>query len=61
MPKSKDLEEYSVRINTTISGLPAQWLTEWKQKGLVKSNSDAIRQSFRCFQESLKKSRVDET
>lgn len=57
--KEKDAD-YSVRINTTISGLPAKWLRDWKLKGYVKSNSDAVRQAFRCFQEKLKDSKVGE-
>lgn len=43
----------SVRINCVITGEPAQWLVEWKQRGLVKSNSDAVRAAFRVLQERI--------
>ena len=42
-----------VRINTIIEGEPATALLEWKRRGIVRSNTDAIRQSFRLFQEKL--------
>jgi hypothetical protein len=45
--------EPRVRINTIVDGEPAQWLLTWKRRGLVRSNSDAIRQAFRCFNEKL--------
>lgn len=43
----------SIRINTVISGEPAEWLLDWKLRGIVRSNSDAIRQAFRAFREKL--------
>ena len=46
--------ELVVRINCKIGGLPALWLLSWKDKGLVRSNTDAIRQAFRCFEEELR-------
>lgn len=42
-----------VRINTTISGEPAKWLTEWKERGLIVSNTDAILQAFRILHEHI--------
>jgi hypothetical protein len=50
----------SVRINTVISGEPAEWLQEWKERGIVSSNSDAIRQSFRVFHLCLPQRKLDE-
>jgi hypothetical protein len=41
------------RINTVISGEPALWLMEWKRRGLVLSNSDAVVQAFRVLQEKI--------
>ena len=46
-------ENPSIRINTVIRGDPALWLLEWKRRGIVRSNSDAIRQAFRAFREKL--------
>jgi hypothetical protein len=47
--KQKD----KTRINTVISGEPALWLMEWKRRGLVLSNSDAVVQAFRVLQEKI--------
>lgn len=43
-----------LRVNVTIRGgdIP-RWFREWKRRGLVKSCSDAIAQSFRLYQERL--------
>ena len=41
-----------IRINTVV-GEPAQWLTEWKKRGLVTSYTDAIIQALRVFNEKL--------
>jgi hypothetical protein len=41
------------RINTTITGEPALWLMEWKQRGLILSNSDAVVQAYRVLQEKI--------
>ena len=43
----------SVRINTVISGEPALWLQDWKERGLVRSNSEAVRQAFRALQDKI--------
>lgn len=42
-----------IRINTSITGEPAKWLCEWKRRGLVTSNTDAVIQAFRIFQERI--------
>lgn len=41
------------RINTSVKGDPAKWLHEWKRRGLVTSNTDAIIQAFRAFNEKI--------
>jgi hypothetical protein len=41
------------RINTIITGEPALWLMEWKQRGLILSNSDAVVQAYRVLQEKI--------
>ena len=41
------------RINTVLSGEPALWLMEWKRRGLILSNSDAVVQAFRALQEKI--------
>lgn len=46
-------KEFIVRTNCMIGGLPVQWFFSWKDKGLVRSNIDAVRQVFRCFEEEL--------
>lgn len=45
----------SIRINLTLRGEPAKWLKEWKRRGLVKSNSDAVVQSFILYNEKQQK------
>jgi hypothetical protein len=42
-----------IRINTCVKGDPARWLHEWKRRGLVTSNTDAIIQAFRAFNEKI--------
>jgi len=58
MSKPQTEIEHKVRINTIIRGEPAEWLKDWKRRGLVRSNSDALRQAFRCFQQSLIEARL---
>jgi len=53
MQSNVDEKEPSIRINCVIRGDPARWLYSWKRRGLVKSNSDAVRQSFRVFHEKI--------
>ena len=47
------VKESRTRLNFILTGDPALWLAEWKDRGLVKSNSDAVRQAFRLFHEKL--------
>jgi len=42
-----------VRINTVITGEPAQWLIEWKKRGLVTSNTDVVIQALRALNEKI--------
>ena len=56
MVKKRYNDANSIRINTVIRGEPAEWLLEWKQRGIVRSNSDAIRQAFRVFRDKLNES-----
>jgi len=42
-----------VRINTEIGGEPAQWLTQWKNEGLSKSNTDVINRAFALYHEHI--------
>jgi len=43
----------SIRINTEVKGEPAAWLLDWKRRGLVLSNTDAIVQAFRVLHEKI--------
>ena len=45
--------EPKVRINVVITGEPALWITEWKRRGLVTSNSDAVIQALRALYEKI--------
>ena len=45
--------EAKARINTVIVGEPAVWLDEWKRRGIVISNTDAVIQAFRAFNEKV--------
>ena len=51
--KEKTKEKASVRINTIIKGEPARWLGEWKRRGIVLSNTDAVVQAFRAFKDKI--------
>jgi len=42
-----------VRINTIITGEPAEWLEDWKRRGLVTSYTDAVIQALRAFNEKI--------
>ena len=42
-----------VRINMTVEGEPAEWLNEWKSRGLVTSYTDAVVQALRTFNEKI--------
>lgn len=43
------LDKAKVRINMVVEGEPAEWLKEWKQRGLVTSYTDAVIQALRVF------------
>ena len=45
--------EVRVRINTLIRGDPAEWLLEWKRRGLVSNYTDAVIQALRAFHEKI--------
>jgi hypothetical protein len=46
-------DESKIRINTTVIGEPARWLSEWKRRGLVTSYTDAVIQALRVFNERM--------
>ncbi len=37
----------------TLTGEPAEWLNEWKARGLVTSYTDAVVQALRTFNEKI--------
>jgi hypothetical protein len=45
--------EKGIRINMKIEGEPAEWLEEWKRRGLVTSYTDAVIQALRIFNEEI--------
>lgn len=42
-----------VRLNMTVEGEPAEWLGEWKERGLITSYTDAVVQALRAFNEKV--------
>ena len=42
-----------VRLNMTVEGEPAEWLGEWKERGLITSYTDAVVQALRAFNEKI--------
>lgn len=36
-----------------VEGEPAEWLVEWKSRGLVTSYTDAVVQALRVFNEKI--------
>jgi len=46
-------KDKKIRINTTVIGEPAKWLSEWKRRGLVTSYTDAIIQALRTLNERV--------
>lgn len=42
-----------IRINMKVEGEPAEWLEEWKRRGLVTSYTDAVVQSLRSLKEKI--------
>jgi len=42
-----------VRINTVLIGEPAEWLIEWRRRGLITSYTDAITQALRVLHERI--------
>lgn len=45
--------EKGIRINMKVEGEPAEWLEEWKRRGLVTSYTDAIIQALRELHEKI--------
>ena len=50
---TKTGREPKVRINTTISGQPAEILLELKRRGIVTSNTDAVIQALFALHEKV--------
>ena len=46
-------ENPRVRINMVVEGELAEWLKDWKKRGLVKSYNDAARQGLRALHEKI--------
>lgn len=42
-----------IRINMVVDGEPADWLNEWKQRGIVTTYTDAVVQALRAFNEKV--------
>ena len=42
-----------IRINMKVEGDPAEWLDEWKRRGLVTSYTDAVVQALRSLNERI--------
>jgi hypothetical protein len=53
MGNEADRNEAKVRLNTIISGEPAEWLMEWKRRGLVLSNTEAVILAFRALHKQI--------
>jgi len=49
----KNASEKGIRINMKVEGEPAEWLEEWKRRGLVTSYTDAVIQALRVLHESI--------
>lgn len=45
--------EKGICINMKVEGEPAEWLDEWKRRGLVTSYTDAVVQALRTFNERI--------
>jgi len=48
-----DIQQSRVRVNTVIVGEPAEWLKEWKQRGIISSYADAVIQALRSFHREI--------
>lgn len=51
--RSEPREEVKVRINTVLKNEPAEVLVQLKQRGLARSNTDAISQALLAFYEKV--------
>jgi len=49
----KAKEKLRIRINMTLEGEPAKWLTEWRRRGLITSYTDAVIQALRAMKEKV--------
>ena len=47
------LKKLRVRINMVVEGEPAEWLNEWKRRGIITGYTDAVIQSLRAFNEKI--------
>lgn len=47
------LKNQHIRINMVVEGEPAEWLNEWKKRGLVTSYTDAVVQALRTYNEKI--------
>ena len=53
MSVKKYNKNHTVRINTIIKGEPANWLKNWKERGIITNYTDAVLQALRTFHEKI--------
>ena len=49
----KTKKKARIRINMVIEGEPAEWLNDWKRRGLITSYTDAVIQALRALNEKV--------
>lgn len=49
---AKNVRTY-LRLNLKLKGEPVQWLTEWKNRGIVSSYADAVLQGLGVLREKI--------
>lgn len=47
------VSKLKIRINMLVEGEPAEWLFDWRSRGLVTSYTDAVIQALRAFNEKV--------
>jgi hypothetical protein len=60
------MEKKKVSVNLKLTGEPAKWLTEWKNRGIISSYTDAVLQGLMSLrdkinEQDLKAARLQDT
>jgi hypothetical protein len=47
------IEKKRISVNLKLTGEPAEWLTEWKKRGIISGYTDAVLQGLMALRDRI--------